>query len=200
MICVTSIRLAWDTTVLYTPLNPGIPVLVIGAVVISHFGAVLTVLPDSSLLVLRTIDNHPLGLQPGDIVLGYEGVPWKDLVDELLESGIPILSCPRGAKSASEIHELVSAGMNWHLFETIDIVKYASGDTVHLPVYPLANLPVPPTEAEFWSKERTSCGIMSNCLFRVFLFLTLMNLIKDLLPMVLLKEQILVIFIYMLKY
>ena len=134
---------AWDTTVLLTALNPGIPILVIGAFEISHFGAILTVLHDSSLLVLRVIDDHPLGLRPGDIMLGYEGVPWKDLVDELLGSGIPILSIQRNSKSAIRHVELASAGINWHLFETIDIVKYANGDTVHLPVYPLQNLVVP---------------------------------------------------------
>jgi hypothetical protein len=135
---------ALDTTVLFKPLNPGTPILVItGVSPINHFGAVLTLLPDSALLVLRSIDNHPLGLQPGDIVLGYEGIPWKDLVDELLAAGIPMLAQSRGAKSASRYNELVSAGMNWHLFETIDIVKYANGDTLHLPVYPLKDLPIP---------------------------------------------------------
>ncbi len=91
------------------------------------------------------MDNHPLGLQPGDIVLGYEGVPWKDLVDELLASRYTDVSLfwQRGAKSASSYNELASAGMNWHLFETIDVVKYASGDTLHLPVYPLKDLPIP---------------------------------------------------------
>jgi hypothetical protein len=153
---------ACDTTVLYTKLNPGIPILVIGAGEISHFGAVLTVLPDSSLLVLRTIDEHPLGLQPGDIVLGYEGVPWKSLVDELLGSGIPLLAWSRDAKSALRYHELVSAGMNWHLFETIDIVKYASGDTVHLPVYPMVNLPVPPTGSFWWAGKGPVEGLMWN--------------------------------------
>ncbi len=28
---------------------------------------------------------------------------------------------------------LTSAGMNWHLFDTIDIIKYGTGDTIHLP-------------------------------------------------------------------
>ena len=78
-------------------------------IVINHFGAVLTVLPDSSLLVLRTIDNHPLGLQPGDIVLGYEGVPWKDLVDELLGSGIPILLL------VQEVQRVHRDTMNWQV-------------------------------------------------------------------------------------
>jgi len=60
---------AFDDSVVYTSLNPGIPVLVIGAYFIeglpgfeaegiSHFGSVLTCLADSSLLVLRTIENH----------------------------------------------------------------------------------------------------------------------------------------------
>jgi len=154
-----------DTTLLFTPLKPGVPILVIGAFVINHFGAVLTVSPDNSLIVLRTIDNHPLGLQPGDIVIGYEGVPWKDLVDELLGSGIPILYFQRSAKSASRYNELTSAGMNWHLFDTIDIVKYTSGDTVHLPVYPLADLPAiplgtPPAFEKLWfgKKKNLMCN------------------------------------------
>ena len=34
--------------------------------------------------------------------------------------------------------------MNWHLFNTIDILKHSTGDTVHLSVAPLLNLNVPP--------------------------------------------------------
>jgi hypothetical protein len=149
---------ARDTSVLNTPLNPGTPILIIGEIVVNHFGAVLTVLPDSALLVLRNIDDHPLDLQPGDIVLGYEGIPWKKLVYELLESGIPFFSWNRDAKSAQTYSELVSAGMNWHLFETIDIVKYSRGDTVHLPVYPMVNLPVQssgtPWYKGMWNNEQ----------------------------------------------
>ncbi len=153
---------ALDTSVLMTLLNPGIPILVIGSFEIGHFGAVLTVLPDSSLLVLRTLDDHPLGLEPGDIVLGYEGVAWKDLVDELLGSGIPILYYQRNSKSSVRYNELASAGMNWHLFNTIDIIKFAGGDTVHLPVNPLLNLPVSTREYWFggeilmWNNEQLS--------------------------------------------
>jgi hypothetical protein len=152
--------LAWDTTVLMKPLCPGTPVMYIGSFEVAHFGAVLTVLPDSSLLVLRTLENHPLGLEPGDIVLGYEGVPWKELVDELLDSGIPIFYFQRNAKSSVRYNELAYAGMNWHLFETIDIVKYASGDTLHLPVSSLLSLPVSMKEYVFggehlmWNNEQ----------------------------------------------
>ena len=44
-------------------------------------------LPDSNTLVLRVVPNHPLNLEPGDIILGYEGIPWKNLVQELLDAG-----------------------------------------------------------------------------------------------------------------
>ncbi|NTV84236.1 MAG: hypothetical protein HGA23_08055, partial [Bacteroidales bacterium] len=134
---------AMDSSVVLSPLNPGTPVLVVNCFDCSHFGAVLTTLADSSLVVLRTVANHPLGLEPGDLVLGYEGVPWKVLLDEMLASDIPMIGMSSGAKSALRHDVLLSAGNNWHLFDTIDIVKYTSGDTLHLPVYPLLDLPVP---------------------------------------------------------
>ena len=134
---------AYDESVVLTPLNPGIPVLVTSAFShsIAHFGAVVTVLPDSSLLVLRTVANHPLDLQPGDILLGYEGTPWKILVNELLDAGLPMVGLWGGAQSAHSDALLLGAGLNWHLFETIDILKHSTGDTLHLSVYPLLNLP-----------------------------------------------------------
>jgi hypothetical protein len=141
---------AGDLTVFYTPPNPGIPILIIGNWDVHHFGATLTLLHDSSLLVLRAIKNHPLDLQPGDVILGYEGIPWKNLVDTLLGSGIPIAHYQRNAKSARRYVELTSAGLNWHLFDTIDIVKYGSGDTVHLSVSPLLNIEIP----NLWNIEQ----------------------------------------------
>ncbi len=59
---------------------------------IAHFGAVLTVLPDSSLLVIRSIEAHPLDLQPGDIILGYEGISWKIIVNELKPSKASVIA------------------------------------------------------------------------------------------------------------
>jgi hypothetical protein len=137
---------AVDTIMWATPLNPGVPILVLsGFVTVEHFGAILTTLPDSTLLVLRVVPNHPLGLQPGDIILGYEGVPWKNLVEQLLQAGLPlILGCSIGAESANLDYHMLGAGMNWHLFNTIDIVQFSTGDTLHLPVAPLINLNIPP--------------------------------------------------------
>ncbi len=135
---------AYDSTVVWTPLNPGVPVLLLGSYnTVEHFGAVTTILSDSTTLVLRVVPNHPLGLEPGDIILGYEGKPWKDLVRELLDAILPMAASTGGCESADTYLNLSCAGLNWHLFDTIDILKYSTGDTVHLSVLPLLNLNLP---------------------------------------------------------
>ena len=58
-----------------TPLLPGVPLMTVGGWGNNgHFGAGLTPLEDSSLLVYDAVNNHPLDLVPGDKVLGYDGV------------------------------------------------------------------------------------------------------------------------------
>jgi hypothetical protein len=104
-----------------------------------HFGASLSLLPDSSLLVYDAVPNHPLGLERGDIILGYDGFPWKMLYKELLAAELPFrYSGTIGSNTRSMTHLLLtSAGENWHLFDTIDVIKYATMDTVHLATAPL---------------------------------------------------------------
>ncbi len=125
-----------------TPLDPGVPLFVVGAWADnSHFGASLTPLPDSSLLVFKTLPNHPLGLVPGDIVLGYDGIPWKTLYREMLAAQLPIYHpyTMGSAESAISHNMLMSAGMNWHLFDTLDVVQYTTGDTLHFSTTLLAD-------------------------------------------------------------
>jgi len=135
----------------FTNLQPGIPIFVTGSCVdISYFGAGLTPLPDSTLLVYKALPNHTLDLQPGDIVLGYDGVPWKQLYKQLLEAQLPLRNSQVGSNDESAIHiSLQSAGLNWHLFDTIDIIKYSSGDTVHLPTLLLEN-----QSGNIWGNEQ----------------------------------------------
>ena len=99
-----------------TALTPGTPLFVVGAWTDnSHFGATLTPLPDSSLLVIKTLPNHPLGLVPGDIVMGYEGIPWKVLYKDLLAAQLPFfLAFPHPSAAKSITHDMLkNAGMNW---------------------------------------------------------------------------------------
>ena len=118
-----------------TPLTPGVPLWVVGGWRLQqHFGAGLTPLPDSSLLVYRVVNDHPLGLQPGDVVLGYDRRPWVDILRGLQEAQLPMVPLRWGSCSSAVTYSLLNAaGANWHLFDTIDIVKYATGDTMHLP-------------------------------------------------------------------
>lgn len=134
---------AYDNTVINTPLNPGTPILIDGSGFINHFGAGLTPLADSSLLVYKVVPNHPLGLEPGDIILGYEGVPWHQIVHELLDGNVPYTIWRAPAPSAYRRYLLESAGESWHLFDTIDVVKYSTGLTEHLPLDPMVNLVAP---------------------------------------------------------
>jgi hypothetical protein len=125
-----------DSVINRTALLPGVPLWIVGAWWdVGHFGAGLTPLPDSSLLVYRVVDSHPVGLERGDVVLGYDRRPWAAILRELQEAQLPISRHGWwGSSSSSMTHSmLMAAGMNWHLFDTIDIAKYSTGDTVHLP-------------------------------------------------------------------
>ncbi|RPI19867.1 MAG: T9SS C-terminal target domain-containing protein [Ignavibacteriae bacterium] len=133
----------YDKTLFATlPVTPGMPFLYIGGSgTITHIGFGLTPMPDSSLLVYKVIPNHPLGIQPGDIVLGYDGIPWKILVYQLLDYQLPF-GGPIGSSPSAFTHNLLSAaGRNRHLFNNIDIIKYSTGDTVHLSTASLYGLP-----------------------------------------------------------
>lgn len=126
----------------YTPAEPGVPLFVVGAWLdASRFGASLTVLEDETLLVVRALPGQRLGLEPGDIVLGYDGVPWNMLYRQLLEAELPIqLNWVCGSNEESMHHcMMMSAGLNWHLFDTIDVIKHGNGETLHLPTSPLQN-------------------------------------------------------------
>ncbi|HUI65030.1 MAG TPA: S41 family peptidase [Bacteroidota bacterium] len=121
----------------------GVPLLIIGSGWWDLLGAPVTPMPDSSGLVYRIATGNPLGLEPGDLIVGYDGIPWKRLYGQLLDDGVPVSkmwSYP-GSTPESRSHEILSAvGWNWGLFDTIDIVKYSSGDTIHLSTAPLATL------------------------------------------------------------
>ncbi|MFC2088817.1 S41 family peptidase, partial [Calditrichota bacterium] len=145
----------WHTSINDMPisgdtLRPGIPLFTTVGVISMytkmyfqqencHFGASLAPLPDSTVFVYDVIQNHPLGLEPGDIILGYDNIPWKQLYKELIAAELPIIVATLGSTPSCVMHGLLTAaGENWHLFDTIDILKYASGDTLHLPTSLLA--------------------------------------------------------------
>jgi hypothetical protein len=98
------------------------------------FGATITPVSEDVLIVLKCIPEHPLGLQPGDQVVGYDRIPWKDLYPLLMRLELPMQAgYQAGTEEAFQHNLLSSAGLNWHLFDTIDIKKAGADDTLHLP-------------------------------------------------------------------
>jgi hypothetical protein len=121
----------------------GVPLLCINTGFLSLLGAGVTPMPDSSGLVYRITPGNPLGLLPGDLILGYEGIPWKRLYQQMVDDGVPLSNywASPGSSPQSRTHEVLSAvGWNWGMFDTIDVVKYSSGDTLHLPTASLSTL------------------------------------------------------------
>ena len=125
---------------------PGVPLLNLGVGFRSHFGAGITSLGDSLALVYSVMPNHPLNLQPGDIILGYDGIPWKQLVRELFDAELPgshrratrIDSCCGQSCDHDGAWE-----QNWGLFDTIDIMKYPANNIVHYPTALLKSIAPP---------------------------------------------------------
>jgi hypothetical protein len=114
--------------------GPGVPSMGQGAWIVDTSGACLTAQDDGSALVYSAIPNHPLGLQRGDRILGYDGKPWRELYQELINEEVPMWPLWWGTSQSSFDHSFVmSAGMNWHLFDVMDIAKQSTGQVVHVP-------------------------------------------------------------------
>jgi hypothetical protein len=110
-----------------------IPVMTYGYSNDGWFGATIAPVDDDNLIVLKSLPDHPLGIQPGDQVIGYDGTPWKELYPLLLKLELPQFPNSIGGTEEANRHRLLAGvGMNWHLFDTIEIKKYGSVDTLHL--------------------------------------------------------------------
>jgi hypothetical protein len=138
---------AFDNTIAGTQRRLGVPVFVWRAQNINNsFGACVTAQDDGSSLIYAVAPNHPLGLQPGDRVLGYDGRPWLDWVPELLAAQLPFSGGWGGAPASTEHKLIQSSAVNWHLFdrpgETIDILKHSTGTVVHFPTAALNTTPL----------------------------------------------------------
>lgn len=152
--------------------EPGVPLLVQGGWLQDFSGTCITAAADGTALVYRAARTHPLGLRPGDRIVGYEGRLWGDLYKELLEEELPVSPQWWGSSPSAFDHSFVmSAGNNWHLFNTIDIEK-ASGEIQHLSTEPLGSvsafpfcteqLDVPGVSMPVYGRSWVSWGIVSG--------------------------------------
>lgn len=129
---------------------PGVPLLVVGGWgQTDEFGACLTPLEDGSLVVYSVLEDHPLGLAPGDLVLGFEGRPWSDLFPQMLVNGLPVTGFWGSSEASYEHAWLMAAGANWHLFDSIDVWRFATGEMETLPTSLMS-----PWRGEIWCTEQ----------------------------------------------
>ncbi len=87
----------------------------------SVIGACVTALADDTLLVYRVNPDNPAGLAPGDVVVGYDGTPWRDLLDKIDEWKLPICGRPASADLAEDHIRMNSVMNNAHLFDEMNI-------------------------------------------------------------------------------
>jgi hypothetical protein len=112
----------------------GVPLLGLSGWTFDPSGVCATALPDGSSLIYSAMDDHPLGLRPGDRVLGYDGRPWRELYRELLAEEVPLWPLWWGTSPSSFDHSFeMAAPMNWGLFDTMDVLKADTGQVVHVP-------------------------------------------------------------------
>lgn len=149
---------ASDLPVLQTPRLPGVPIFVLrGPPINNSFGACATAQEDGSALIYDVAPGHPLGLQRGDRILGYEGRPWGELSRELLAAELPVAGAWGSSPSSFE-HTLVqSAAVNWHLFDTIDVWKHDTATVEHLPTAPLNT--TPPLRSRLCTEQLAVSGV-----------------------------------------
>ncbi|MGF1468833.1 MAG: S41 family peptidase [Sandaracinaceae bacterium] len=122
-----------ETTVCGTP-NPERPPVVYGYTTpalldsspIDWLGACVTPLADDRLLVYRVADDNPAGLEPGDVLLGYDGLPWRENAEALEALPLPRCSWPYGHADAEDFARMASAPLNVHLFETVEVQRFGA--------------------------------------------------------------------------
>ncbi|MFH2053263.1 MAG: S41 family peptidase [bacterium] len=147
---------AWDIGVSATDPVRGVPLLCTDGLGFraGQLGAAVTALDDGTGLVYRVAPNNPLGLQPGDVILGYDGRPWLDCLADLLAAELPITGLWGSSPSGWDHHWTAAVGANWHLFDTMDVLKYSTGETVHL-----STLAVDGYNGHLYGSEQISVGI-----------------------------------------
>ena len=86
-------------------------------------GACVTTLYDSLAMVYDVAPGQPFHLQPGDIILGYNGIPWLTLSRLMIQYQLPY-GVTTGSTDVATMHrQIQAAGENWYLFDTINIQK-----------------------------------------------------------------------------
>jgi hypothetical protein len=140
----------------FTLPEPGVPLVAVGTWMLDTSGACATAQADGSALVYDVAPNHPLGLQRGDRILGYDGTPWPILYRQLIDEELPLWPLWWGSGPEGFEHAFVmAAAANWHLFRTMDVYKHATGTVEQVPT----GLMPGPLSSSFCSEQLAVAGV-----------------------------------------
>lgn len=92
----------------------------------STLGACVTPMEDGSLLVYRVAPDNPAGLEPGDAILGYDGIAWGDLLGVIESWRLPTCGHHAASDEAESYNFMVNAVNNAHLFASLDVQRRGS--------------------------------------------------------------------------
>jgi len=96
----------------------------------SMLGVCVTLSDENELFVYKANENNPVGLQPGDTIIGYDGKIWSDILDDIDSWNLPICTSHFGATGSANVSqrylEMVAVQSNPHLFKELNYKKYDS--------------------------------------------------------------------------
>lgn len=122
----------------------------------STLGACVTPLDDGRLVVYRVAPDNPAELAPGDLVLGYDGIPWVELLDLVASWRLPVCGHRAPSDVAESYNLFVNAINNAHLFETLEVERYGASGADSIPTDQLIDYVNDPP-GDFW---RPSAGLL----------------------------------------
>jgi hypothetical protein len=99
----------------------------------SAIGACVTPLDDGTLLVYRAEDDNPAGLAPGDVVIGYDGVPWAELLPVIDSWKLPLCGINGSADQVMAWSRLAAVTANPHLFAELDVQRRGASGIEKIP-------------------------------------------------------------------
>lgn len=141
-------------------------------------GGCVTLDDQGELLVYQVAsgDSNPLDLEPGDVIVGFDGQPWEEALAEVESWGLP--ECDEDfamAPVSRARRRAATVAANSHLFSTIEVRRYASGAVESHDTGPVIDksteitvcadqIPTPGLSQPVLSWAELDLGRCSNCL------------------------------------
>jgi len=95
----------------------------------SSLGACVTLTDQEELIVYRVEPDNPAGLKPGDQIIGYDGVSWRENLETIGSWKLPRCGGTGTSERTREILRMESILNNAHLFRELGVKRRDRGRT-----------------------------------------------------------------------